>query len=181
MPVQDEVPKTRLTLTYKTEVNGAPGTVDLPFRLLVMGDFSDGSSKDRSVDLEERRIRSFNGSNSNEILKDMEIELNLEVKNKITPQIEDNLKIKLSIDKLNSFNPEEIAKKVPQIQSLLLIKELLKELQSTAANRKEFNTLLKKLYSQKVSFQQLKEKLKEFAVYQIPQKKGPSENKGDNQ
>ena len=30
MAVQDEVPKSRITLIYKTEVNGEPAAVDLP-------------------------------------------------------------------------------------------------------------------------------------------------------
>jgi type VI secretion system protein ImpB len=50
MGVNDEIPKSRITLTYKTEVQGEPAVVDLPFRLLVLGDFSGGSSKDRQVD-----------------------------------------------------------------------------------------------------------------------------------
>ena len=49
MPVQDEVPKSRITLTYKTDVDGEPAVVDLPLRLMVLGDFSNGSSKDRQV------------------------------------------------------------------------------------------------------------------------------------
>ena len=57
MSIQDEIPKSRLTLTYKTEVNGAQQDVDLPLRLAILGDFSGGTSKDRQVDLDERRIQ----------------------------------------------------------------------------------------------------------------------------
>ncbi|HEX2580272.1 MAG TPA: type VI secretion system contractile sheath small subunit, partial [Rhabdochlamydiaceae bacterium] len=66
MAVQDETPKSRITLTYKTEVQGEPAVVDLPFRILALGDFSGGSSKDRQIDLEERGLRSLDGKNTNQ-------------------------------------------------------------------------------------------------------------------
>ncbi|MEY3881501.1 MAG: type secretion system contractile sheath small subunit [Pseudomonadota bacterium] len=46
MAIQDEIPKSRLTLRYKTEVNGQPEDMTLPMRLLITGDFSQGSSTD---------------------------------------------------------------------------------------------------------------------------------------
>ena len=47
MAVQDEVPKSRITLRYRTEIDGTPADIQLPLRLLMMGDFSLGTSKDR--------------------------------------------------------------------------------------------------------------------------------------
>ena len=61
MAIQDEIPKSRLTLRYKTEVNGQPQDIQLPLRVAVTGDFSNGTSKDRKVDLEERRMRNLDG------------------------------------------------------------------------------------------------------------------------
>ncbi len=59
MAIQDEIPKSRLTLRYKTEVNGRPEDLSLPMRFMVMGDFSKGGSKDRKMDLEERQVRNM--------------------------------------------------------------------------------------------------------------------------
>ena len=55
MPIQDKLPKSRITLVYRTKINGQPEDVKLPFRVVVLGDFSLGSSKDRQVDLDERK------------------------------------------------------------------------------------------------------------------------------
>ena len=57
MAVQDEIPKSRLTLRYKTEINGTPADVVLPLRQLITGDFSGGSSVDAKLDLEERQMQ----------------------------------------------------------------------------------------------------------------------------
>ena len=53
MAIQDQLPKSRITLTYRTTINGEQETVNLPLRLLVFGDFSLGSSEDRKIDLED--------------------------------------------------------------------------------------------------------------------------------
>lgn len=47
MAIQDQLPKSRITLTYRTTINGEPETVKLPLRLLILGDFSHNSSVDR--------------------------------------------------------------------------------------------------------------------------------------
>lgn len=46
MAIQDQLPKSRITLTYRTTINGEPETVKLPLRLLILGDFSHKSSVD---------------------------------------------------------------------------------------------------------------------------------------
>ncbi|MGD9037032.1 MAG: type VI secretion system contractile sheath small subunit, partial [Syntrophobacterales bacterium] len=83
MAIQDEIPKSRLTLKYKTEISGQPEDLTLPMRLLVAGDFSLGTSKDRKVDLEERRLRNMDGTNTDAVMKDMGMSLKFAVENKI--------------------------------------------------------------------------------------------------
>lgn len=169
MSVQEEVPKSRITLTYKTEVDGEPAAVDLPLRMMVLGDFSNGSSKDRKLELDERSLRSLNGSNINEIMKDMGIGLEMVVPDKINGNGQE-MRVQLKLENLNSFSPEEVAKQVPQIRSLLLLKKLLEEIQSNVANKKEFAALLNKLFSSETLLNQMKEKLQNFSNYKIPNK-----------
>ena len=169
MAVQDETPKSRITLTYKTEVDGEPAVVNLPFRLMVLGDFSGGTSKDRKLDLEERGLRSLDGRNTNEVMKDMQISLDVVVPNKINPQ-EESMRVQLSLDGMSSFSPEEVAKQIPQIRSLMLLKKLLEEVQSNVANKKEFAHLLSKLFSSEEMLNKMREKLKNYSIYRIPQK-----------
>jgi type VI secretion system protein ImpB len=137
--------------------------------MMVLGDFSQGSSKDRKVDLDERNLRSLNGSNINEIMKDMGVEVDMVVQDKINPSGQD-MRVQLKLENLNSFSPEEVAKQVPQIRSLLLLKKLLEEIQSNVANKKEFAALLNKLFSSDALLQQMREKLQNFSNYRIPNK-----------
>ena len=180
MAVQDETPKSRITLTYKTEVEGEPAVVNLPFRVLALGDFSGGTSKDRQVDLEERNLRSLDGKNTNQIMRDMKISLDIVVPNKVNPQ-EESMRVELAFDSMNSFSPEQVAKQIPQIRSLVLLKKLLEEVQSNVANKKEFSQLLSKLFSSEELLSKMREKLKNYSMYRIPHKNVNETQEGENE
>ncbi|MCP3940800.1 MAG: type VI secretion system contractile sheath small subunit [Desulfobacteraceae bacterium] len=169
MAVQDEIPKSRLTLRYKTEVNGQPEDLALPMRFLVTGDFSQGSSKDRKIDLDERNTRNMDGKNTNAIMKDMGISLNYSVDNKINPdQGEEELQVNLPFDSMKSFSPDQVAKNVPRIKGLLMLKELLQEVVSNVDNRKGYRKLLGELMGNEEALKKMMEELKDFESFKLP-------------
>ncbi len=147
MAIQDEIPKSRLTLRYKTEISGQPEDISLPLRLLVSGDFSLGTSKDRKEDLEERRVRNVNGTNTSSVMKDMGMKLNFAVANKIDPDKEEDMQVDIPIDSMKSLSPDQVAQHVPKVRGMLKMKELLQEVVSNIDNRKEFRNLLGDLLS----------------------------------
>ena len=112
MSIQDEIPKSRLTLKYKTEVNGQPEDVNLPLRLAILGDFSGGTSKDRKLDLDERRMRNLDGRNTDSVMKDMGISLKMTVDNKVDADKAEEIDVNLNFDSMKSFNPERVAEQV---------------------------------------------------------------------
>jgi type VI secretion system protein ImpB len=171
MAIQDEVPKSRLTLRYKTEVNGQPQDVTLPLRLAIVGDFSGGSSKDRKADLDERRVRSLDGKNTDAVMKDMGMSLSFSVPNRIDPDKGDDLQVTLPIDSMKSFSPEQIAKQVPKVNGLLTLKKLLEEVLSNVDNRKEFRKLLGDLMADQAALAKLVEELKGFDSFKLPPQK----------
>jgi len=75
MSVNDEIPKSRITLTYRSAVTGEPEDVVLPYRQLVMGDFSNGTSTDRKLDLDQRNLRNLDGTNLDQVMEDMKMTL----------------------------------------------------------------------------------------------------------
>ena len=168
MAIQDEIPKSRLTLRYKTEVNGQPEDMALPMRFLVTGDFSQGSSKDRQVDLDERDTRNMDGKNTAAVMKDMGISLNYSVSNKINPDKEEDLQVKIPFDSMKSFSPDQVAKNVPKIKGLLMLKELLQEVVSNVDNRKGYRKLLGELMGNEEALKKMMEELKDFEGFQLP-------------
>ncbi|WP_223631790.1 type VI secretion system contractile sheath small subunit [Corallococcus sp. EGB] len=168
MAIQDQLPKSRITLTYRTTINGEQETVNLPLRLLVMGDFSLKSSEDRKQDLETRKLRSVDGRNLDELMKDMKMSASFEVPNRINPDVEAALNVTLPIDRMKSFHPDEIVKHVPKLKALLLLKTLLVEMQSNIDNRKELRRELYDLFSKPEALKELLNELKGYETMRLP-------------
>ncbi len=168
MSIQDEIPKSRLTLRYKTEVNGQPEDLTLPLRLMITGDFSQGSSTDRALDLDERRLRNLDGTNTDTVMKDMGLKLNFAVDNKIDPEREEDLQVSLVIDSMKSFSPDQVAQQVPKLKGLLTIKTLISEMQSNVDNRKELRKLLDELMSNPENLEKVLADLKGFESFKLP-------------
>ena len=168
MAIQDEIPKSRLTLRYKTEVSGQPEDLTLPLRMLVTGDLSLGSSKDRKVDLDERRLRNMDGKNTDAVMKDMGMSLKFAVPNKIDPESEEDMNVEIPIDSMKAFLPDHIAQNVPKLKGILMLKQLLEEMMSNVDNRKEFRNLLGKLLSDQEALGKMMEQLKGFESFKLP-------------
>ncbi len=168
MSIQDEIPKSRLTLRYKTEVNGQPEDITLPLRLQVVGDFSLGTSKDRKVDLEERKTRGLDGKNTDAVMKDMGMGLNFAVSNKIDPDKAEEVQVNIPITGMKSFSPAEVAKQVPKVNGLLALKKLLEEALANVDNRKDFRKLLNDLMADPTALAKVMEELKGFEGFKLP-------------
>lgn len=168
MAIQDEIPKSRLTLRYKTEIDGALQDVTLPLRLLVQGDFSLGSSQDRQVDLEERRLRNLDGKNTDSVMKDMGMSLQFAVSNKIDPEASEDMNVNIPIDGMRAFSPDHVAKHVPKLKGLLQMKKLLEEVISNVDNRKEFRKLLNELMGNEEALAKMLEQLKGYESLKLP-------------
>lgn len=170
MPIQDKLPKSRITLVYRTNINGQEEDVKLPFRVVVLGDFSLGRSKDRQVDVEERKLRSVNGSNLNDLMKDMGMSVSFEVDDKLSADGEGKMAVELPVDRMKSFHPDEIVNHVPKLKALMLLRKLLMEMQSDIDNRKDLRRKLYELFSNKEELKKLleSEQLKGYASMRLP-------------
>ena len=177
MAIQQDLPRSRLTLTYKTTINGEPETVDLPFRLLVLGDFSAGQHKEPEQDLETRPLRSINGTNLNSVMRDMNITLNLkEVANRIDDG--DSLEVSLPLHSMRSFSPDEIVKNVPKLKALVLMRQLLQELQGQIDNQSGLRKEIQRLFADKSAIEGIKKELNSFQALKLPAKQPPESGDG---
>jgi len=176
MSIQEQLPKSRITLTYRTTINGEQETVNLPLRLLMLGDFSLGSSEDRKVDLEARKLRSVNGRNLDSLMQDMNMSLRFQVPNRINPDVEADLDVELPITKMKSFHPDEIVNHVPKLKALRLLKKLLLEMQSSIDNQKALRNLVYELFSNKDALKAVLAELKDYESLRLPARPAISAN-----
>jgi type VI secretion system protein ImpB len=151
MAIQDELPKSRLTLRYRTEINGEPEDIELPLRLLVMGDFSGKDTQKNSF--EERKIYSFNSKNRNlnEVMQKMHIKVNVE-----DSEGQDKT---LALKNIDSFLPGNIITSIPSMDEMVKAKNLLNSLLSCINNSSKFRKTLTELLNKKVGLEPLRQKL----------------------
>lgn len=167
MAVNDDIPKSRITLTYRTTVRGEKEEVQLPFRMLVMGDLSRGTSTDRKKDLDQRGIRNLNGKNLDEVISDMDMKLELTIPSHIGADKSD-VKVTIPIKSMKSFEPAEVAQHIPKIKSLLLLKRLLLEVQGNLDNRKDFRRVVRALAADSEAMAKIRTELTGFEGLVLP-------------
>lgn len=135
-------PKERVNIVYRPAIGDAKEEVELPLRMLVMGDFTQ-SPDDRM--LEDREPINIDKDNFNEVLKAQNIDLNLTVPNKLSGEPDDELSVKLNFESLKDFGPEAIAEKTPELKKLLELREALTALKGPLSNVPEFRKKVQEL------------------------------------
>ena len=151
-------PKERVNIVYRPATGDAKEEVELPLRILVMGDFT--QSPDGRM-LEEREPINIDKDNFNEVLKEQHIGLNLTVPNKISGEPDDELSVNLNFESIKDFEPEAIARKMPELKKLLELREALTALKGPLSNVPAFRKKLQELVKDEAAREQL---LKELGV-----------------
>lgn len=159
MPKETSVaPKERVNIVYRPALGDAKEEVELPLKLLVMGDFT-GRPDDRP--LEKREPVNIDKDNFNEVLKAQGIGLNLTVPNKLSPRPDEEMGVKLQIDSIKDFEPERIVGQVPELKRLLELREALRSLRGPLSNVPEFRKKVQELVKDETARKQL---LKEMGI-----------------
>ena len=140
---QEEIPKARVNIKLDLHTGGAQKKVELPLKLMVMGDYSNGK-EDRP--LSEREKVNINKNNFNSVLAEFSPSLNLNVENTLAgDHSEEN--VSLNFNEMKDFEPEQVARQIPQLRAMLAMRNLLRDLKSNlldnATFRKELETILK--------------------------------------
>ena len=151
-------PKERVNIVYRPATGDAKEEVELPLRILVMGDFTQ-SPDDRM--LEEREPINIDKDNFNEVLKEQNIGLSLTVPNKVSGEPDDELSVNLNFESIKDFEPEAIARKTPELKKLLELREALTALKGPLSNLPAFRKKVQELVKDEAVREQL---LKELGV-----------------
>jgi len=135
-------PKERINISYRPATGTAKEGVELPFKVLVLGDFTQIPS---SLSVEERRLISINSTNFDEVVSEFDISVGFEVENKFKTD-GSTLNINFKIDKMSDFEPDNILIQVDELKEILKLREALKSLKGPLGNspqmRKKIQALL---------------------------------------
>src|SRR6185437_16760854 len=140
---QREIPKSRVSITLDLHTGGAQKKVELPLKLLVAGDFSAGREQ---APLAERKKINVDKNNFDSVLADYAPDLNFAAENTLAGDGTE-LPVNLSFRSMKDFEPEQVARQMPEMQAMLAMRNLLRDLKSNlldnATLRREFEKVLK--------------------------------------
>lgn len=126
-------PKERVNIRYRSATGDQAEDVELPLRILMLGDFT-GAPDARPV--EERKPININKENFAEVMKSQGLQATVEVDNHLKG--DGKMDVAIHFEGLNDFRPEGIVEKVPKLQELQQLRDALKQLKGPLGNVPNF-------------------------------------------
>lgn len=137
-------PKERVNIVYKPATGDAQAEVELPLKLLVMGDFT---LRNDDTPIEDRKPIAVDKDNFQSVLKSQNLALEMTVPNKLDDKAspDELMAVKYSIESLDDFTPDAIVAKVPELQNMIALRDALKALKGPLGNIPDFRKQLQEL------------------------------------
>jgi len=136
-------PQERVNITYKPATGNAVAEVELPLKMLFMGDYT-GRADPRPV--EERKPVNIDKDTFTQALAEHNLNVDLSVPDVLSGEKDASLAVKLKFRKLSDFGPEAVAEQVPELKKLLELRTALTALKGPLGNvpgfRKKIQSLL---------------------------------------
>ena len=135
-------PKERVNIVYRPATGDAKEEVELPLKVLVMGDFT---QRAEGAALEDRPPINVDKDNFDEVLKGQKLRLQAQVADQLSEVPDAQLSLDLEFNSLKDFEPDAIIQKVPELQKLMELREALKALKGPLGNVPEFRKRIQEL------------------------------------
>ncbi|HTO92214.1 MAG TPA: type VI secretion system contractile sheath small subunit [Candidatus Sulfotelmatobacter sp.] len=137
-------PMERINIVYRSLRNGVQEEIELPLKLMVLGDFT---QREDDTPLEERKAIQLDKDNFNDVMAQQKLNASFNVSNKLSGAAGEEMPVDINIGNMKDFSPAEVARQVPELRKLLELREALVGLKSPLGNsvafRKKLDELLK--------------------------------------
>jgi len=128
-------PKERVNIVYKPSTGDAQEEVELPLKMLVMGDFT---QRPDPRPLEDRKPLNVDKDNFSKVMSEQKLGINFAVPDKLSEDGGNELPVNLRFRRLSDMEPEAIANQVPELKKLLDLRAALTALKGPLGNEKAF-------------------------------------------
>ena len=136
-------PKERINITFKPATGGAEEQIELPLKLLVIGDFT---QRPDARPVEDRTPIDIDADTFFDVMKAQNLALSMTVPNKLDPANPNGmLAVNLKFNSLDDFTPDNIVSNVPELTKLLELRGALKALKGPLGNVPDFRNKLQSL------------------------------------
>lgn len=137
-------PKERVNIVYRPATGDAKAEVELPLKLLVLGDFT---LRDDETPIEEMKPVNVDKDNFNEVLKGQKLSLDLAVPNRLGANADPEAQIAMNLkfESIDDFSPDAIVEKVPELRQMIALRDALKALKGPLGNIPDFRKRVQEL------------------------------------
>ena len=149
-------PKERINIVYKPATGDAKEEVELPLKLLLIGDYTlrqDGRA------LDERKPVNIDKENFNEVMRKHDLTLDINTANRLSSEEGEELAVSLKFSELKDFSPEAVVRQVPELAKLLELREALTALKGPLGNVPAFRKMIESALANDDSREQLLQEL----------------------
>lgn len=156
---QTEVPKARVNIKLDLHTGGAHKKIELPLKLMVMDDYSNGREQ---RPLSARHKVDINKNNFDSVLSEYSPMLKVSVENTLLNDASETV-AELSFRAMKDFEPEQVARQIPSLRALLAMRNLLRDLKSNLLDNVMFRQELERILKDEVSSNELRAELAALA------------------
>jgi type VI secretion system protein ImpB len=149
-------PRERVNIVYKSALGDAQEEVELPLKLLMLGDYTGRAD---STVLEDRKPINIDKDNFNDVMKSQGIGVQVQVPNKLAEKEGEEMAVTLRFETLKGFEPESVVNQVPELKKLLELRQALTSLKGPLGNVPEFRKKIQSLITDKDARERLLKEL----------------------
>ena len=135
-------PQERVNITYKPSTGNQSDEVELPLKMLFMGDYT-GRADPRP--LEERKPVNVDKDNFTQVLAEQNLSLSIHAKDELSGEKGAELAVNLKFKKLSDFGPDAVAEQVPELKRLLELRQAITSLKGPLGNVPAFKRKISSL------------------------------------
>jgi len=124
-------PKERINIVYRPATAGRKEQVELPLKVMVLGDFT---QREDGRDIEEREPVEVKQTNFDEVLESMDVSTHFSVPDRTSEDAGGEIEVDLKFRRMRDFEPGNVIESVPELKQMLELREALKALKGPLGN-----------------------------------------------
>ncbi len=129
-------PKERINVTYQPATGNVEGGVELPLKILMVGDYT---GREDGTPVEDRKSINVNAKNFEDVLREQKLSVAVNVKDRLSGEADaGEVPMQLTINSMKDFSPEGIVNQVPELRKLLELRNALSALKGPLGNFPKF-------------------------------------------
>lgn len=155
-------PKERINVTFKPATGGAMEEIELPMKVMVLGDFLQRHDPRSLLD---RKPISINKNNFADVMANQKLTVDLAVPNMLQDGDADrDIPVKLSFNSMRDFEPGNILGQIPETRKMMQIRDALVSLKGPMGNIPSFRKSFEDIVKDPRQREEIRKKLAEAGV-----------------